>query len=218
MTAESEQESRYRQEPITFDMGHYDLTVFEDKCMCGGCDTVTVRTASKDGSDVEVYNSEGPDATTLDVYDQVRELKRIVLDLAQALHKAKQPHPFVATARRLLALPEDELSALMAKTHVEPQASGQLADAETVRASYAGQDGCICRGNWREIVAESTPLLGRKYIGRDGKAYEFFGVVHSEDDYYYGMFSKDGHLNLLSCVGSIEGSGYTLQPETSQET
>lgn len=68
--------------------------------------------------------------------------------------------------------------------------------------------GCICRGNWRAIVAETEKLIGRKYRGHDGKKYTFFGIVHGGDDYYYGLH-RAGKLRLLSCVGSIEGHGYT---------
>ena len=71
--------------------------------------------------------------------------------------------------------------------------------------------GCICEGNWRSIVAESEPLLDKKFRDRDGKEYLFYGVVHGSDDYYYGMLSiGDGKSLLLSCVGSIEGYGLTL--------
>lgn len=74
------------------------------------------------------------------------------------------------------------------------------------------KDGCICEGNWRTIVKEYEPKIGKKYKtywGPDGKGeyeYLFFGLVHGGDDYYYGMVStKDGKVRLLSCVGSIEG-------------
>lgn len=73
-------------------------------------------------------------------------------------------------------------------------------------------DGCICRGNWRAIVKETESLIGRKYIGYDGDTYTFFGLVHADDDYYYGMHSA-GQMRLLSCVGSIDGYGFTLAPD-----
>jgi hypothetical protein len=72
--------------------------------------------------------------------------------------------------------------------------------------------GCICRGNWRAIVKEAEPLMDRMFRGHDGNDYCFFGVVHAKDDYYYGMH-RAGALTLLSCVGSIEGHGYTLVEE-----
>ena len=72
-------------------------------------------------------------------------------------------------------------------------------------------DGCICEGNWRQIVKESERFFGRKYLGENGHVYIFFGVVHGEDDYYYGLVSN-GSLVLASCVGSLETNGYTLLP------
>lgn len=72
-------------------------------------------------------------------------------------------------------------------------------------------EGCICKGNWRAIVAESEPLLDKKFKNDQGQEYRFFGVVHASDDYYYGMSPVgEGRLMLLSCVDSLEGHGYTL--------
>lgn len=70
---------------------------------------------------------------------------------------------------------------------------------------------CICEGNWRLIVKECEPFIGERYEDADGNLYTFFGVVHGRDDYYYGMFGS-GTLRLLSCVGSIEGSGFYIIP------
>jgi hypothetical protein len=72
--------------------------------------------------------------------------------------------------------------------------------------------GCICKGNWREIVKECEPLFGKVYK-KDGdeRSYTLFGVVHADDDYYYGMVATDGTLALLTCVCSIESNGFTIQ-------
>lgn len=68
-----------------------------------------------------------------------------------------------------------------------------------------GELPCICKGNWRSIVDKAEPLIYRKYQRlRDGAIFEFFGVVHGSDDYYYGMWSKEHGLVLLSCVGNID--------------
>lgn len=65
---------------------------------------------------------------------------------------------------------------------------------------------CICKGNWRKLVSECEPLFGKMYKGYDDQIYSFFGLVHAYDDYYYGMYNvKDKSIQLLSCVGSIEG-------------
>jgi len=77
-------------------------------------------------------------------------------------------------------------------------------------------DACICKGNWRLIVSQTEHLLGKTFRRDDGKEYWFFGVVHAEDDYYYGMWGN-GELRLLSCVGSIEGHGYKLVADDSLE-
>jgi hypothetical protein len=74
---------------------------------------------------------------------------------------------------------------------------------------------CICKGNWRKIVAEHESLIGAQYEDERGKTYTFFGLVHSDDDYYYGMSSKAG-VRLLSCVGSIEGHGFHRQQRTQE--
>jgi hypothetical protein len=48
------------------------------------------------------------------------------------------------------------------------------------------------------------------FASKDGVQYRFFGVVHADDDYYYGMQSKAKGLSLLSCVGSLESWGLEL--------
>jgi hypothetical protein len=70
---------------------------------------------------------------------------------------------------------------------------------------------CICEGNWRDLVRQYEPLIGRRYRDRhhDNKEYVFFGLVHGERDYYFGMWTKDD-CRLLSCVGDPEGYGLEL--------
>ena len=70
---------------------------------------------------------------------------------------------------------------------------------------------CICKGNWRAIVSENEHLIDRMFTQDSTREkFHFFGIVHGSDDYYYGMSSPDHKLWLLSCVGSIEGHGFTL--------
>ncbi len=79
------------------------------------------------------------------------------------------------------------------------------------------ENGCICEGNWRLIVAETETLLDKLFVDDKGVVYVFFGIVHGSDDYYYGMCTTPGGVvTLLSCVGSIEGHGFTLLPEDEQ--
>ena len=74
-------------------------------------------------------------------------------------------------------------------------------------------DPCVCKGNWRALVRETEQLLDKRFRSHDGHEFVFFGLVHAESDYYFGMWNKEHGLRLLSCVGSIEGHGYTLVPE-----
>jgi hypothetical protein len=70
---------------------------------------------------------------------------------------------------------------------------------------------CICKGNWRAIIAETEPLLDKKFRDREGKVFILYGVVHGSDDYFYGLLPvEEGKAVLLSCVCSIESYGYTL--------
>ena len=69
---------------------------------------------------------------------------------------------------------------------------------------------CVCWGNWRAILKEIEPLIGREFIEeRTGERWRLFGLVHGDDDYYYGLH-RAGKLCLSSCVMSLEGCGYRL--------
>lgn len=70
--------------------------------------------------------------------------------------------------------------------------------------------GCICRGNWRAIVAAYELVLDGTFADASGRKYTFFGLVHASDDYYYGMRSETGGLRLLTCVGNLSDMGFTL--------
>jgi hypothetical protein len=84
---------------------------------------------------------------------------------------------------------------------LKAQVEGMRKDAEQ----------CICKGNWQRIVKKSGPLLDETYKDSLGVEYIFCGVMHGSDDYYYSMWPKaGGHMQLLSCVGSIEMHGYSL--------
>ncbi len=69
---------------------------------------------------------------------------------------------------------------------------------------------CICQGNWRTLIAESAPLFGKKFVDINGLEYTFYGLVHSSEDYYFGMCDNEGRSYLLSCVGTLEQHGYRL--------
>lgn len=71
-------------------------------------------------------------------------------------------------------------------------------------------DKCVCEGNWRNLVKEYESLIGRQYKNGNN-AYTFFGLVWSDDDFYFGMLGKGGKLSLLSCAGTPESFGYDLE-------
>jgi hypothetical protein len=80
---------------------------------------------------------------------------------------------------------------------------------------------CICKGNWRALVKKCDNRIGNTYRHK-GNDYVFYGLVWSNDDFYYGMLRKypDGHRPahmLLSCVGSIEGHGFEALGVADQE-
>lgn len=76
---------------------------------------------------------------------------------------------------------------------------------------------CICEGNLRLIVSETSHLFGRWFKDEKGQVYTFYGVVIAEDDYYYGMTRHiDGKNQLLSCVGSIEAFGFELMEKNNE--
>jgi hypothetical protein len=57
--------------------------------------------------------------------------------------------------------------------------------------------------SWPSIVKEYGPKIGFRYKDRR-EEYLFIGLVHAEDDYYYGLLSNDGKLHLATCVGALE--------------
>lgn len=63
--------------------------------------------------------------------------------------------------------------------------------------------------NWNRIVGKYGSLIGRQYKDEKGKVYSFFGLVHGDDDFYFGMAAQ-GDLRLLSCVGTPETMGLEL--------
>jgi hypothetical protein len=88
-----------------------------------------------------------------------------------------------------------------------------IKDDGMIESEYEDTE-CICKGNWRAIVRESEHLIGKRFhCDRDGNDYTFFGLVHGDDDYYYGMCSAGRPVVLASCVGDLQGNGFTLIPD-----
>jgi hypothetical protein len=75
---------------------------------------------------------------------------------------------------------------------------------------------CICEGNWRLIVAETEHLLGTTFINIDkpNEIYTLFGIVHGEDDFYYGMSrNADKAVRLVSCCMNLKVAGWRMYNE-----
>lgn len=82
---------------------------------------------------------------------------------------------------------------------------GRVVVDETKQVETKADPECICGGNWRALVKEFDSLIGTRFKDRLGKTWTFFGLVHTDEDYYYGMRDDSGVYRLLSCVGSLDG-------------
>lgn len=72
---------------------------------------------------------------------------------------------------------------------------------------YATVDSeCICHGNWRKIIKDNEHLIGKIVSDNKGNLYYFYGIVHADDDYYYGLSAMDKKNKdiLSSCVGPFD--------------
>lgn len=74
---------------------------------------------------------------------------------------------------------------------------------------------CICSGNWRLIIKECEDLFHKEFVydyGDGDNVWILYGIVHTNEDYYYGMINKNSKkTSLLSCVGSLDTHGYYLK-------
>ncbi len=65
--------------------------------------------------------------------------------------------------------------------------------------------------NWNLLIRECEGLYDRTFTYSDGNEYLFFGLVHTDEDYYYGMKRRGtNEILLLSCVGDFETHGFNL--------
>ena len=64
------------------------------------------------------------------------------------------------------------------------------------------------KDKWTLITAEESKRIGRRFKDQNGREFGFFGIVDGYDDYYYGMYSKEHGMALLSCVGGIDAPGH----------
>jgi hypothetical protein len=68
--------------------------------------------------------------------------------------------------------------------------------------------GCICKGNWREIIKENQQDFGKLFNDRNGNIHKYIGVVHTEDDYYHLLYDMNGKPSLISCAVNLDMIGY----------
>ena len=63
---------------------------------------------------------------------------------------------------------------------------------------------CICKGNWRKIIAEVESKIGTKYINEKNETLIFVGVLWAEDDFYYTFWRGNTSPLLSTCVIDFE--------------
>lgn len=80
---------------------------------------------------------------------------------------------------------------------------------DTVSCDTEEDDACICKGNWRSLVKECEGLYGANFKDDSGRVLSFYGLVHTDEDYYYGFINKKGKNEMFSCVGDFETWGLT---------
>jgi len=70
--------------------------------------------------------------------------------------------------------------------------------------------GCICEGNWRDIIKETETLIGKWFKDENGCSWRLQGILWAEDDFYYLFADAYGYCQYISCCVVIEKSGMTL--------
>ncbi|PCJ26744.1 MAG: hypothetical protein COA94_04925 [Rickettsiales bacterium] len=70
----------------------------------------------------------------------------------------------------------------------------------------------MSKKNWNDLVSKYDKLIGGEYTDDEGMLFTFVGLIHSDDDFYYGLIPKGGSekgmLIRLSCVCALESFGY----------
>lgn len=108
----------------------------------------------------------------------------------------------------------DRLLKLAANPFTGPESAALMAEAanalralrpEAALREWKHGDPERRKDNWTLLVSEYWPKFDFEYRDRQGKTWRFFGLVHAEDDLYYGMMDKNGKVQLASCVGSLDG-------------
>lgn len=160
--------------------------------------------------DAEIRSATWGAADALDGIAQALEQDRAVKEYCGAcgatINSRAHALQFAAAQQEIAELKHD-------LTRIYEADAEHLAENATLRRKLElcerDAEACVCKGNWREILKECDGLIGKDFVNAKAEKYVFFGLVHGDDDYYYGMW-REGHLHLLSCVGDITGHGYTL--------
>lgn len=91
-----------------------------------------------------------------------------------------------------------ELCELALRGYVSPSSPGEAVQQPWDKVERR-------KDNWTLIVKEYEPKINFMYKDDRGVRYTFFGLVHAEDDYYYGLMDCDtGRVRLATCVGGLE--------------
>lgn len=60
-----------------------------------------------------------------------------------------------------------------------------------------------------EMLNSTRHLLYHNFVEiKSGKIYTYQGILITDDDYYYCLYSKEHGLACLSCVGNIDTFGF----------
>jgi len=72
--------------------------------------------------------------------------------------------------------------------------------------------------NWLLLLERYESLIGQIYTDIDGNHWEFYGLMHGEDDYYFVMLPIweaccKKPVMFISCAVTIEMAGFELAEE-----
>lgn len=92
------------------------------------------------------------------------------------------------------------------------RASRRLSVPEHIGGIAMSENNCICEDNWKNLVTGYERYIGRTYVDNEGLEWKFFGLIHGEDDYYYGL-SRPGQMTLVTGVCDLNTAPeYSLLP------
>lgn len=69
---------------------------------------------------------------------------------------------------------------------------------------------CVCGGNWRNIIKEYEPFIGKTYKDENNKRWKLTGILWAEEDFYYLLTNKLNETRYVSCCATLEQCGFTF--------